>query len=100
MKPWDKVSSLRGANILFQGQQYKGRSDRRENTRRSKREHRAKKEHTEEIQKTDHKRQINSSRSKKGPTQITEGEITGDPRSRAEEPGPLRDTTSEGHNTL
>jgi hypothetical protein len=27
MKPWGKVSSFRGANTLFQGQQNKGRSD-------------------------------------------------------------------------
>jgi hypothetical protein len=30
MKPWEKVSSFRDANSLFQGQQNKGRSDREE----------------------------------------------------------------------
>jgi hypothetical protein len=58
MKPYDKVSSFRGANTLLQGQQNKrGR-------------------------------------------QKTEDEITGDPRRKAEEPGLLRDTTSEGHSKL
>jgi hypothetical protein len=41
-----------------------------------------------------------SSRSKERPTQIREDEIKGDPRTRAEEPGKLRDPTSEGQSTL
>jgi hypothetical protein len=38
MKPYDMVSSFRGANTLLQGQQNKGRRDRREKT--EKRDHR------------------------------------------------------------
>jgi hypothetical protein len=34
MKPWDKMSSFRGANTLFQGQQNKGRSDREERSQK------------------------------------------------------------------
>jgi hypothetical protein len=51
MKPWDMVSSFRGANTLFQGQQNKSKTDRRENTE--------KRETEERTQKTDHRRQIN-----------------------------------------
>jgi hypothetical protein len=82
MKSYDKESSFRGANILLQRQQNKDRTHRRENTE-------------DRSQKAD-----KSSRSKEGPTQTTEDEITGDPGIRAEQPGPLRDATSEGHNTL
>jgi hypothetical protein len=81
MKPYDMVSSLRGANTLLQGQQ------------RTK-THTEKRDTEERSQKVD-----KSSRSKDGPTHIREDEITGDPRTRAEEPGPLRDT-SEGLRTL
>jgi hypothetical protein len=74
MKPYDKVSSLWGANTLLQGQQNKNRKEKR----------------------TDHKSQINKAdhqeRSKK--------QIKGDQRTRAVEPGPLRDATSEGQSTL
>jgi hypothetical protein len=69
MKPWDKVSSFRGANTLFQGQQNKD---------------------------TQRRRQITEERSKERP----ETQIKDDPRIRAEEPGPLRDTASEGPSTL
>jgi hypothetical protein len=44
MKPWDKVSSFRGANTLFQGQQNKDTQRRRQIT-----EERSTKEITEEI---------------------------------------------------
>jgi hypothetical protein len=81
MKSWDKVSSLRGAHTLLQGQQ-----DENRNTE-------------ERSQKADQQADI-SSRPKEGPTQIREDGIKGDQRTRAEEPGPLRDITSEGQSTL
>jgi hypothetical protein len=67
MKQWGEVSSFRGANTLFEGQQING------------------------------EKRVTEERSKERPeTQIKE-----DPSSRSkEEPGPLRDTTSEGPNTL
>jgi hypothetical protein len=34
MKPWDKVSSFRGANTLFQGQQINGQTQKEERHRR------------------------------------------------------------------
>jgi hypothetical protein len=78
MKLYDKVSSLRGAKILLHGQQINGQTHR---------EGRSPKVVTE---------QTTEERSKERPeTQIKE-----DKRTRAEEPGPLRDTTSEGHSTL
>jgi hypothetical protein len=82
MKPWVQVSSFRGANTLFQGQQINGQRQRRETLKRET-EERSPKEITEE-------------RSKERPeTQIKE-----DPRTRADETGPLRDATSEGQSTL
>jgi hypothetical protein len=45
-------------------------------------------------------RDADQRRSKEGPTQIREDEITGHQRTRAEEPRPLRDKTSEGQSTL
>jgi hypothetical protein len=83
MKPYDKVSSFRGANTLFQKQQNKNRTQKREHTERR----RSPKENTEEI-------------TEERPTPTTEDGITGDRRTRAEEPGPLRDATSEGQRTL
>jgi hypothetical protein len=71
MKPYDMMSSFRDAKILFQGQQNENRTE-------------IKREHTEER----HRRQITEA---------------ADPRRdqhRAQEPGPLGDTTSEGHSTL
>jgi hypothetical protein len=75
MKPCDEMSSLRGANTLLQGQQ---------------------KIKTEEDSSTADK----SSRSNERPTEMREGHIKGDQRTRAEEPGPLRNATSEGQSTL
>jgi hypothetical protein len=48
MKPYDKVSSFRGANAIFQGQQ-RIKTQRRENTevKREQREHKA--DHSREI---------------------------------------------------
>jgi hypothetical protein len=86
MKPYDMMSSFRGVNTLLQGQQNKGRT---------------KKEITEERTQKADQQTDKSSRSKEGPTQMREDEITGDPRIRStEEPGPLRDATSEGQSTL
>jgi hypothetical protein len=78
MKPYDMVSSFRGANTLFKGQQNEGRSEIKRTLRRQKRKQ----------QKTDHRREI------KGATRDA------DQRTRAEEPGPPLDTTSEGHCSL
>jgi hypothetical protein len=54
--------------------------------------------------KSDYRRQINreikAADPKKRSRQIREGQIKGDQRTRAEEPGPLRDATSEGQSTL
>jgi hypothetical protein len=83
IKPCDKVSSFRGANTLLQGQQNKHRREDIE----------------DRSQKAD-QQEDKSIRSKEGQTQIREDEITRDKRTRAEEPGPLRDATSEGQNTL
>jgi hypothetical protein len=67
MKPYDKVSSLWGANTLFRGEQNKNRTQKTD---------------TEEgSQKAD--QQADKSKSKEGPTQITADGITGDPRIRA-----------------
>jgi hypothetical protein len=66
MKPYDMVSSLRGTNTLFQGQQRIKTGQRKET---QKRDHR-----------TDHRREIKE----RPETQIKE-----DARTRAEEPGPL-----------
>jgi hypothetical protein len=44
--------------------------------------------------------QITQGRSKERSTQIREDQIKGDQRTIAEEPGPLRDATSEGQRTL
>jgi hypothetical protein len=72
MKPWGKVSSFRGANTQFEAQQTNGQT------------HRDSRENTEQ----------------RGETQ-PETQIKEDPSSRSkEEPGPLRDAKSEGHNTL
>jgi hypothetical protein len=68
MKSYDKVSSFRGANTLFQGQQNKGRSDRKKRYKREKREEKS------------HKRDQSCDQRP-------------DPRRRAEEPRPLRDRT-------
>jgi hypothetical protein len=86
IKPYYRVSSFRGANTLLQGQQNKGRTQKEQIT-----EGRLQKA----VQQTD-----KSSRSKVGPTQIRENQIKGVQRTRAEEPGPLRDATSEGQTTL
>jgi hypothetical protein len=76
MKLWGEVSSLRGANILFDGQQINGQTHRkRRETQKREREERSKERPETQI------KEESSSRSK-------------------EEPAPLRDTTSEGHNTL
>jgi hypothetical protein len=80
MKSYDKVSSLRGVNTLLQGQQINGQTHRRENTE-------------DKSQKAD-----KSSRSKERPTQIRPAQRKS--KARAEEPGPLRDATSEGQSTL
>jgi hypothetical protein len=82
MQPWGEVSSIRGANTRFEGHQINGQ------THRERREDTHRREITEE--------QITEERSKERP----ETQIKGDPRSRAEEPRPLRDTTSEGPSTL
>jgi hypothetical protein len=71
MKPGGKMSSIRVANTVYEGQQINGQTQRREEERREEK-----------------RREIK--------TQIKE-----DPSSRSkEEPGPLRDTTSEGPSTL
>jgi hypothetical protein len=44
--------------------------------------------------------QITEDRSKADKGQVRENQIKGDQRTRAEEPGLLRDTTSEGQSTL
>jgi hypothetical protein len=85
IKPWDKVSSFPGVNTILQGQKNKNRTQ---------------KEITDDRSQKADQQADKSSRSKEGPTQIREDEITGDQRIRAEEPGPLRDTTSEGQSTL
>jgi hypothetical protein len=54
MKPYGMASSFWGANTLFQGQQNKGRADRRETE--IKREHR--RDITEGGHRTDHRREI------------------------------------------
>jgi hypothetical protein len=71
MKPWDEVSYFQDTDTLLQGQQNKGRSDREERSWKNR------------SQKRDQK-----------------SDQRPDPRIRAEEPGPLRDTTSEGPSTL
>jgi hypothetical protein len=71
IKPYDKVSSLRGSNTLLWEQQNKIR---RQNT-----------------QKRGHGREIK--------TQIREDQIKEDPRTRTEEPGPRRDAKSKGQST-
>jgi hypothetical protein len=81
MKPYDKVSSFRGVNTYFRGGRIK--AEQRRKNRQIKRQHRE-----ERTQKADQQGD-KSSRSKEGPTQIREDEITGDQRIRAEEPGPL-----------
>jgi hypothetical protein len=74
MQPWGKVASISGANTLFEGQQINGHTQRGER-------------HTDkETEETERER---------------EREIKDADQGRSkEEPGPLRDTTSEGHNTL
>jgi hypothetical protein len=73
MKSYDVVSSLQGANTLLRGQQINGQDTQKEITE-----------------------QITEERSKERP----ETQIKGDQRTRAEEPGPLRDATSEDQSTL
>jgi hypothetical protein len=53
--------------------------------------------------RTDHRNQINRQIKVTDPRRdqhIREEQIKGDQRTRVEEPGPLRDTTSEGQSTL
>jgi hypothetical protein len=84
MKPWGEVSSFRGANTLFEGQQINIHTHTHTHTYIHTHRRETWERHTEE-------------RSKERPeTQMKE-----DPSSRSkEEPGPLRDTTSEGPSTL
>jgi hypothetical protein len=83
MKPWGNESSFPRANTIFEGQQLNGQTHREDRRR-------------EETEKRDHGRTYHR-REIKG---ATREQIQGDPRIRAEEPGPLRDTTSEGQITL
>jgi hypothetical protein len=89
MKPSGMVSSFPGANTLLQGQQINGQTQSEERYRRQK-------------QKTDHRRQINKQIKAADPRRDRHRseKMQGDQRIRAEEPGPLRDTTSEGPSTL
>jgi hypothetical protein len=90
MQPWGKVSSIPGANTIFQGQQNKGRSARE--IKRGHREEQGRDEKTYKQRREIQKRE----REERSKTQIKE-----DPSSRSkEEPGSLRDTTSEGRSTL
>jgi hypothetical protein len=98
MQPWGKVSSFRGANTLFEGQQIHGhgqikRGHREKRDREKRREERI---HIEERHRREDKdRRDTQQREERSKTQIKE-----DPSNRfKEEPGPLRDITSEGHNT-
>jgi hypothetical protein len=57
MKPYDMMSSFRGANTLFQGQQNKGRTD-QERTQKRDTQERHRREIIEGDHKTDHRREI------------------------------------------
>jgi hypothetical protein len=89
MKPWGEVTFFPGANTPFEGQQINGQTHREE--RQIKRD-------TEET----HSRRETSKRHKEERSkERPEMQIKEDPCSRSkEEPGPLRDTTSEGPSTL
>jgi hypothetical protein len=81
IKPYDKVSSLRGANTLLQGQQNKNRDKRVDHRRQINRQIKA-----ADSRRDQHRSEKTRPKEIKGPG--------------AEEPGPFRDTTSEGQSTL
>jgi hypothetical protein len=93
MQPWGKVSSIPGANTLFEGREIQGETQRGDRDRRDTETDRDGRDTEIKIQIEERHLRETEEGSK---TQIKE-----DPSSRSkEEPGPLRDTMSEGHLTL